>query len=445
MTSISSEELRVLTQYIYAISGVSLDASKAYLVETRLKSMLQQYACSSYMDLYNKAKADRSGNMEKEIVNAITTNETLFFRDSAPFEMFKYKILPEIIDARSKNGAGRPVPIRIWSAACSTGQEVYSIAIALRETLGNLSGYQISILGTDISDEAVAKASYGKYNKFEIERGLPPQTLNKYFTLMGDGWKIKDDIRSMAVFKKFNLMKPFAGMGRFDVVFCRNVAIYFTPSDKKAVFEKIATILEPDGALVIGSTESLTGVTNVFETKRYMRSIFYQPVRGGESSVALNQNVMRTASSLPARPATVPAASVAAARPSMPASRAPVSLAPQTSPSGAIPPPAPSQPPRPAQQPAAVVSPRPAAPIAPVVPPPAAFAPPAPSGQIAAVQVVADELAPVEEPEYDMKSRTTPSTPRPPISRPVAGPAPVVGDKSALKRLLMQKKQQARS
>lgn len=277
MMTISAEEIRVLTQYIYAISGVSLDASKAYLLETRLRHLLQKYACRSYLDLHSKAQADRSGGLEKEIVDAITTNETLFFRDSAPFELFKHKILPELIDARSRAFSGRPVPLRIWSAACSTGQEVYSIAIALREALGNLAGYQISILGTDISDEAVAKASYGKYNRFEIERGLPPAVLHKYFTAMGDGWKIRDEIRAMAVFKKFNLMKPFTGVGRFDVVFCRNVAIYFTAADKRAVFEKIAGVLEPDGALLIGSTESLSGVTPAFEPRRYMRSIFYQP------------------------------------------------------------------------------------------------------------------------------------------------------------------------
>ncbi|NLW81076.1 MAG: protein-glutamate O-methyltransferase CheR [Desulfovibrionales bacterium] len=279
MTAISQDEIKLLTRYVYSISGVALDASKAYLLETRLKPMMQQYSCTSYMELYAKAKADRSGNMEKEMINAITTNETFFFRDSSPFELFKHKILPDLVDSRARMYANMPVPIRIWSAACSTGQEVYSIAIILRETLGNLSNYQISILGTDISDDAVTKASYGKYNKFEAERGMPPQVLQKYFSAHGDGWKVKDEIRSMAVFRKFNLMKPFAGMGRFDVVFCRNVAIYFTATDKKAVFEKIAGVMETDGSLIIGSTESLNGVTSMFEPKRYLRSIFYQPVR----------------------------------------------------------------------------------------------------------------------------------------------------------------------
>ena len=136
MTPISAEEFNILSKYIYAICGVALDSTKTYLIETRLKPLLQRHACASYLDLHSRARADVSGTLEKEIIDAITTNETLFFRDSSPFEVFKHKILPDLIDARSKSFPGRPVPIRIWSAACSTGQEVYSIAIALREKIG---------------------------------------------------------------------------------------------------------------------------------------------------------------------------------------------------------------------------------------------------------------------------------------------------------------------
>ncbi len=416
MSSITAEEFGLLAKYIHSICGVALDSTKTYLIETRLKSMMQQYSCASYMDLYNKVKADRSGNMEKEVVNAITTNETLFFRDASPFELFKHKILPDLIDARSKANPGRPVPIRIWSAACSTGQEVYSIAIALREALGNLNNFQISILGTDISDEAVTRASYGKYNKFEIERGLPAQTLNRYFTLMGDGWKIKDEIRAMAVFKKFNLMKPFTGMGRFDVVFCRNVAIYFTPMDKKLVFEKIAGVLEPDGSLVIGSTESLTGVTEAFEPRRYMRAIFYQP--SGTPAGRFAPGVQPPSQPFAPRPvpAAPPAAPAASARP-MGAPRAAAVAAP-AAPRPAPTPATPIVPPRPEP-------PRPAVPAAPASPVMAAVTP--------------------MEPETQAPGEAAPSAPR---RAPVRSqPAQVyrAGDKSDLKRLLMQKKQKAAS
>lgn len=388
--SITADELRALTRYIYSISGVALDASKAYLVETRLKPMVQQYACASYMDLYTRAKADRSGAMEKEIISAITTNETLFFRDASPFEVFKHKIIPDLVDARSKRGARR-VPIRIWSAACSTGQEIYSIAIALRETLGNLDNFDISLLGTDISDDALAKASLGHYNKFEIERGLPPQTLHRYFVPLENGWKIRDEIRGMATFKKFNLMKPFAGLGKFDVIFCRNVAIYFTPADKKAVFEKIAGALEPDGALIIGSTESLTGVTAMYEPRRYLRSVFYQPVSGA-------------ASAAPIKAAFVP--------PAPPVQR-PVSLT--SRPASA----APAPPPRPS-----VVA-----------------APPLPSHPEPPLPVDTPPTPQPVEPAVEHPATESPvSSPPPP--RPILRAAPrVVGDKSVLKRMLLEKKQ----
>jgi len=419
MTTITADEFSVLSKYIYSLCGVALDSTKTYLIETRLKSMMQQYACSSYMDLHSKAKADRSGNMEKEIVNAITTNETLFFRDASPFEVFKHKILPDLIDVRSKAAPGRTVPIRIWSAACSTGQEVYSIAIALRETLGNLSNFQISILGTDISDDAVTKASYGKYNKFEIERGLPPQTLNKYFTLMGDGWKIKDEIRAMAVFKKFNLMKPFAGLGRFDIVFCRNVAIYFTPGDKKTVFEKIASVLEPDGSLIIGSTESLTGVTGMFEPKRYMRSIFYQPVAGASPMTPAGFTYV---------PPPVPA--VAAARPSLPAPRPAPVVAPTVPPRQVTPAvTSPAAPPR-QSRPASAESPLSGIQARPAAAPPIQPAP--------AVEPQPAFMAPAEQ------AREEAPRPAAPRSAPVRSQSAQVyraGDKSELKRLLMQKKQ----
>jgi chemotaxis protein methyltransferase CheR len=419
MSSITAEEFNVLTKYIHSVCGVALDSTKTYLVETRLKSMMQQYGCTSYMDLYSKVKADRSGNMEKAVVDAITTNETLFFRDASPFELLKHKILPDLIDARSKANPGRPVPIRIWSAACSTGQEVYSVAIALREALGNLGNYQITILGTDISDDAVTRASYGKYNKFEIERGLAPQTLNRYFTLMGDGWKIKDEIRAMAVFKKFNLMKPFSGLGKFDVVLCRNVAIYFTPADKKMVFEKIAGVLEPDGSLIIGSTESLTGVTEAFDTKRYMRSIFYQPRSGAGAAYPARAEVLQPPA-FPPRPAAGLQTAPSPPRQTM----APPRPAPVAAPAAghSAPPPRPQAAVSPA---AATPASAPAPPAAPVRP-----APVPPVHEAAAVPEVAPEApaAPLREP---LRHR----------------PAQVyrAGDKSDLKRLLMQKKHKAGS
>ncbi len=276
MIKITPEELKLITGYIHDISGIHLDASKKYLLETRLSVIAEEHGCSNYRELHQKAKRDARKVIEKQIIDAISTNETLFFRDNGPFELLRHKILPELIDARAPKSPRLKTPIRIWSAASSTGQEVYSIAIVLKELLGDTSKYNIKLLGTDISDAAVRQASIGKYNKFEIERGLSRDKLNKYFTLAGGFWKIKDEIRIMANFRKLNLMLPFAGLGKFDIVFCRNVAIYFTLEDRKKLFNKIADILEPDGYLIIGSTESLTGICPRFTPKRHLRSIYYQ-------------------------------------------------------------------------------------------------------------------------------------------------------------------------
>jgi len=276
MVKIKPEEIKVLSNYIYNVSGISIDASKAYLLETRFGKLLDEEGCRSYSEFYHKAKADTRKALEKKIINAITTNETLFFRDTSPFELLKHKLLPDLIDARIGKGS-RPggANLKIWSSACSTGQEIYSIAIILKELLGNNS-HNISLIGTDLSDAAVAQASAGTYNKFEIERGLPQEKLQRYFTPAGGNWKIKDEIRAMASFRRMNLMQPFTGLGKFDIIFCRNVAIYFTLPDRKKLFNKIADALQPDGYLLIGSTESLTGICPRFVPKRHLRSVYYQ-------------------------------------------------------------------------------------------------------------------------------------------------------------------------
>ena len=277
MVKIKPEEIKVLSNYIYNVSGISIDASKAYLLETRFGKLLDEEGCKSYSEFYHKAKADARKVLEKKIINAITTNETLFFRDTGPFELLKHKILPDIIDARTAK-VNRPggANLKIWSSACSTGQEIYSIAIIIKELLGNNSSHRISLMGTDLSEAAVSQASAGIYNKFEIERGLPREKLQRYFTPAGGNWKIRDEIRAMASFRRMNLMGPFIGLGKFDIIFCRNVAIYFTLQDRKKLFNKIADVLEPDGYLLIGSTESLTGVCPRFVPKRHLRSVYYQ-------------------------------------------------------------------------------------------------------------------------------------------------------------------------
>lgn len=277
MNPITSEELEVISKYIYDISGIIIDDSKAYLVETRLRNIGEELGCVSYSELFEKMTVATTQSLKERIIDAISTNETLFFRDSTPFDLLKYKILPELIDRRSAARKGvLPIPIRIWSAACSTGQELYSIAIVLKELLPDFRGYEIKLLGTDISDKALQQASYGTYNKFEVERGLSEETLHRYFIPYEKGWRIKDEIRAMVQFKKLNLHSSFQFLGEFDVIFCRNVAIYFSPEDRKPLFDRLADTLSPDGSLIIGSTESLTGVSTRFVPLRHLRSVFYQ-------------------------------------------------------------------------------------------------------------------------------------------------------------------------
>ena len=274
--SITHEEMSVWSRYIHELCGVHLDESKGYLVETRLGGLLSEFGASSFSEFFHKVRADASSRVRSRIVEAITTNETSFFRDTVPFDLLRHKIIPELIDRRRAAAAGGRIPIRIWSAACSTGQEAYSTAIVLRELLGDLNRYDIRILGTDISNKVVAQASYAEYNRVEMERGLPAETLHRHFVISGDRWKVRDEVRAMATFRTMNLLEPFSFPHPFDVIFCRNVAIYFTEANKTRLFRNLARCLSPDGSLIIGSTESISGLCPELEPKRYLRAVFYQ-------------------------------------------------------------------------------------------------------------------------------------------------------------------------
>lgn len=273
MIKLQPEEQTSMAQYIYSLCAVTLDASKGYLIESRLASLVEESGCASYGALLARAKTDPSRALERRIVDAITTNETFFFRDTTPFDLLRHKIVPDLIDRRVRAGASR---IRIWSAACSTGQELYSIAILLKELLGDPERYGVRLLGSDISDDAVARASRGHYSPVEISRGLSEAQRTRYFVPTAGGWQIRDEIRALASFKKLNLMTDFSALGRFDVIFCRNVAIYFTENDKISLFRRIERVLEPDGYLVVGSMESLHGICPQFDSKRHLRSLYYQ-------------------------------------------------------------------------------------------------------------------------------------------------------------------------
>ncbi|MFC1523276.1 CheR family methyltransferase [Thermodesulfobacteriota bacterium] len=276
MVKITPDEFQKFSKYIYGITGIVLGEGKAYLLETRLSSLLAEKDCASFSELFEKIQFDSGKVLTREIINRITTNETSFFRDNVPFELLQHKIVPDLIDQRTPSSKHLKIPINIWSAACSTGQEIYSTAIVLRELLSDIKQYNIKLMGTDISDAAIDKASYGLYNQFEIGRGLSKEKKHKYFVLHESAWKIKDEIRAMVTFRKQNLLLPFEGVAKFDIILCRNVAIYFNIEDRKKLFNRIADILNPDGYLIVGVSEPITGICPRFEPKRYLRSIFYQ-------------------------------------------------------------------------------------------------------------------------------------------------------------------------
>lgn len=270
---LTAEEFAAWRRYIHELCAVSLDDTKSYLVETRLAQLYKEVNAANWLDLMMIVR--QRADLRTRVINNITTNETSFFRDGAPFELLQHKLLPDLIDRRTKAGL-RPIPIRILSAACSTGQEVFTTCFVLKELLGSFSGYDIRILGVDISDAAISKASYAHYSRLELERGISQERLNRYFEPAGEYWKVRDELRSLATFCRTNLLEPLGAKQLFDIIFCRNVAIYFNETDKIRLFRNLKNSLASDGALLIGSTESITGLCPEFEPKRYLRSIFYQ-------------------------------------------------------------------------------------------------------------------------------------------------------------------------
>ncbi len=270
---VTPEEIPAVARLVDELCGVVLDETKGYLIDSRLGAIADAAGCANFGDFCRTARADRT--LQDQIIDAITTQETLFFRDNSPFEALRHKAIPETIDAK----AATPFPkrLRIWSAACSTGQEPYSIAMTLSDLLPDIQSWDINILATDICDSAVAHASLGRYAKHEVQRGMTPQMLSKYFQEEPDGWRVKEEIRCMIRFDRRNLLESFASLGPFDIIFCRNVAIYFETDVKRKLFNNLSDRLTPEGYLFVGSSESLTSLDSRFVAQHHCRSVFYQP------------------------------------------------------------------------------------------------------------------------------------------------------------------------
>jgi chemotaxis protein methyltransferase CheR len=252
-------------------SGLIITQDKLYLLESRLSPIARREGYGSVDELLQVARGRRDERLVGDIVDAMTTNETFFFRDTTPFQHLKEYTLPALATARQGRAGSR---IRIWCAACSTGQEPYSIAMMLEENPGLTAGIPVQILATDISDRVLEKGRSGLYTQFEVQRGLPIQMLIKHFNQQGEHWKINDKLKANITWRNANLLGDLKGLGQFDVVFCRNVLIYFDPPTKRTVLGQISNQMASDGYLMLGAAETVIGVTDAFKNITDRRGVY---------------------------------------------------------------------------------------------------------------------------------------------------------------------------
>jgi chemotaxis protein methyltransferase CheR len=272
---VKPQDFQYLQRTLKERSGIVLSPDKAYLVESRLTPVARKRGLAGVDELLAAMRKGEAALLV-EITDAMTTNESLFFRDIKPFDGLRDAVLPALVAAKKASGS-RP-RIRIWCAACSSGQEPYSIAMLIREQGAALAGVEFEILATDISTEMIARAIDGTYSQFEVQRGLPIRMLVKYFAQAGDRWRLDESIRRMVEFRQFNLLDGFRPLGVFDVVFCRNVLIYFDQATKTAVLDRIGEVLAGRGVLFLGGAESVLGISSAFKPYPGLRGA-YAPAR----------------------------------------------------------------------------------------------------------------------------------------------------------------------
>ncbi|MEJ0062856.1 MAG: protein-glutamate O-methyltransferase [Alphaproteobacteria bacterium] len=250
-------------------SGLVLSRDKAYLLESRLMPVARKWNLKGLDDLATALRMKRDETMWRDVTEAMTTNESSFFRDQRPFDQLKQVVLPKLLETRTARRN-----IRIWSAASSSGQEAYSIAMVLADMAPKLNGWKIEIIGTDLSAEMVERAKSGIYSQFEVQRGLPVTHLVKHFTQQSDKWQINQNLRDMVSFRELNLLQDFGPIGTFDVIFCRNVLIYFDQPTKAKVLDAIGNVIQTDGALYLGGAETVLGVSEKFKPLDTHRGLY---------------------------------------------------------------------------------------------------------------------------------------------------------------------------
>jgi chemotaxis protein methyltransferase CheR len=266
--------------YLRRSSGLVIGADKQYLVESKIRPILRREKMSGLVELVAVLERSQSPALAKEVLEAMTVNETFFFRDKVPFDCFRQVMLPNLIAARASQRR-----LRIWSAACSSGQEPYSLAMIMTDEFAlKLQGWTIEVVGTDLSEAVLDKARKGVYTQFEVQRGLPTPLLLRHFTQIGDLWQISDKIRTKVSFVPFNLLYDYTQLGKFDVIFCRNVLIYFDQARKTDILNRMARILAPDGYLVLGASENIIGLQTDLAPHPEHRTFF---IRAGAQGTAL--------------------------------------------------------------------------------------------------------------------------------------------------------------
>nr|WP_298683853.1 protein-glutamate O-methyltransferase [uncultured Dongia sp.] len=258
-----------ICQILKTRSGLLLTNDKAYLLESRLLPVARKWKLATFDDLVRLIRTKNDEAVIRDVVEAMTTNESFFFRDTKPFDQFKQICLPAMLKARASSKT-----IRIWSAACSSGQEGYSLAMILSEMGAQFAGWKIEIIGTDLSGEILQRAKDGLYSQFEVQRGLPITLLVKYFQQTGDRWKISDAIRNKVQFREWNLLNDPGPLGKFDIVYCRNVLIYFDQPTKTKVLAGIAKQMPDDGYLFLGGAETVLGISDKFQLLPGQRGIY---------------------------------------------------------------------------------------------------------------------------------------------------------------------------
>jgi chemotaxis protein methyltransferase CheR len=282
---LTPQDFDYLRKLLRERSGLVLAAEKQYLAESRLVPVARRHGINSLGELIEQLRSKSPVALTTEVVEAMTTNETFFFRDKLPFDHFRETILPALLASRVRDKR-----IRIWCTAASTGQEPYSLAMTLKSMGAAIAGYRIEIVATDLSSEVLERAKAGIYSQFEVQRGLPVQLLVKFFEQRGEAWQLAPELRSMVQFRPLNLLNDFSSLGNFDVVFCRNVLIYFDQDNKVAVLNRISRQMPDDGYLVLGAAETVIGLTDAFKPvadKRglYMRNAALNHIARGADNV----------------------------------------------------------------------------------------------------------------------------------------------------------------